>query len=435
MGTIIYYIIFIVIMGQFILLPNINAQWNNPNSNVFSEDAENSEDAETSACLTCHQKVLDNMRKFTFQHSPIVSNKCSTCHISKDGSDRRVDKAAQNTEEKEDWGKVQRNQFSNEHIVVMGNLSNNSDYRFKIDLEDKKGKKNSSETLSFKPESISKYWTDDETPPTITNVGLVKMDVSVFIEAAIGWETNEFADSKIEYGTIKKYDKSAYSASYYKKHNFKLTGLKHKAIYHYRVTSKDIFGNVAVSEDKTFDTSKMFKEPEIVDNSNEDAQEETSGEEKNKEPKFKALRILKLKPKQEEEEKLDPKKKPLLSKVAVFFIASREVKSIIEFAEGKGEDESGTNLSEEEKHGSWGLLNRRGAGIKVCVKCHKQGVSHPVGVSGRRSGIRIPDDFPTGEGGIITCVTCHMPHGSYLENLARLDFKRGICIKCHKGFM
>lgn len=100
-------------------------------------------------------------------------------------------------------------------------------------------------------------------------------------------------------------------------------------------------------------------------------------------------------------------------------------------SDSESEKKGGGNAaSEDEKHGRGGLKGWREIGIDVCIKCHKQGASHPVGVKGR-GRIKIVNELPTGEGGVVTCVTCHTPHGGKKRYLGRLDFNKGICLLCH----
>ena len=84
------------------------------------------------------------------------------------------------------------------------------------------------------------------------------------------------------------------------------------------------------------------------------------------------------------------------------------------------------------KHG-FGLAPASVSQIDVCVKCHSQGASHPVGIKSNGPKTKIPSELPTIEGGMITCVTCHYPHGGEKKYFARLDFARDLCIACHTG--
>ena len=80
-----------------------------------------------------------------------------------------------------------------------------------------------------------------------------------------------------------------------------------------------------------------------------------------------------------------------------------------------------------------GLAPARYSTIDACKKCHNQNASHPVGVRGNNDKIRTPRDLPTIDNGIVTCVTCHFPHGGKNIYFARMDFKKNMCIKCHIG--
>ncbi|MDT8405436.1 cytochrome c3 family protein [Sulfuriflexus sp.] len=73
--------------------------------------------------------------------------------------------------------------------------------------------------------------------------------------------------------------------------------------------------------------------------------------------------------------------------------------------------------------------------INACYQCHPEstlGTSHPVRLY---SGwdVRIPDDLPTVDG-MLTCVTCHDPHGSEGKMLVRETIKTKLCVACHFKF-
>lgn len=70
--------------------------------------------------------------------------------------------------------------------------------------------------------------------------------------------------------------------------------------------------------------------------------------------------------------------------------------------------------------------------INACYQCHPEsslGTSHPVRLYGGRD-VRIPDDLPTVDG-MLTCVTCHDPHGSDGKMLVREVIKTKLCVTCH----
>lgn len=73
--------------------------------------------------------------------------------------------------------------------------------------------------------------------------------------------------------------------------------------------------------------------------------------------------------------------------------------------------------------------------INACYACHPEstlGTSHPVRLYGGE-GVRIPDDLPTVDG-MLTCVTCHDPHGSAGKKLVREQIITKLCVACHYTF-
>lgn len=72
------------------------------------------------------------------------------------------------------------------------------------------------------------------------------------------------------------------------------------------------------------------------------------------------------------------------------------------------------------------------AAINACYRCHPEsalGTSHPVRLYGGRN-VRIPEELPTVDG-MLTCVTCHDPHGAPGKMLVREIIKTKLCVTCH----
>lgn len=75
--------------------------------------------------------------------------------------------------------------------------------------------------------------------------------------------------------------------------------------------------------------------------------------------------------------------------------------------------------------------------IEVCFDCHQQitsGASHPVRIYSRGPETKIPEDLPTIDGGMITCVTCHAPHAGAGAKLVREKITTKLCVACHYTF-
>jgi hypothetical protein len=103
--------------------------------------------------------------------------------------------------------------------------------------------------------------TGDTTPPIISNVAAAITSSSV----AITWNTNEAADSQVEYGTTTGYGSStSLDSTLVTSHSQTLSTLTPSTTYHYRVRSKDAAGNPAISGDFTFTTASTTSSQNIV---------------------------------------------------------------------------------------------------------------------------------------------------------------------------
>ncbi len=122
--------------------------------------------------------------------------------------------------------------------------------------------------------------------------------------------------------------------------------------------------------------------------------------------------------------------KPLRSiggKLGIVVTVNRPVKVTLNALEDKNQGLT----SKLERHGK-GFISPKATRIDVCVGCHNQGISHPVGITANTHTTKIPEGLPTLPGGIITCNTCHTPHGGNKKFLARIDFKdTTMCAQCH----
>ncbi|MGD9094040.1 MAG: DUF4082 domain-containing protein, partial [Anaerolineales bacterium] len=90
---------------------------------------------------------------------------------------------------------------------------------------------------------VFEYSTEDTTPPVISNVVATPAPDG---SAIITWDTDESADSLVEYGTDPgTLDQSAYDAAMVTSHSVTLPSLAPNTTYYYRVTSTDAASNSA----------------------------------------------------------------------------------------------------------------------------------------------------------------------------------------------
>ncbi|OGS27734.1 MAG: hypothetical protein A2297_00305 [Elusimicrobia bacterium RIFOXYB2_FULL_48_7] len=92
----------------------------------------------------------------------------------------------------------------------------------------------------------------DTTPPVIS---LVLAQNITQTAAVITWTTDEPATSLVEYGSSANYNKTTtLDSSLATTHSMAITNLVATSVYHYRVISRDTFGNETASVDYTFTT-------------------------------------------------------------------------------------------------------------------------------------------------------------------------------------
>lgn len=346
-----------------------------------------------SPCKDCHSGVKAEDFGLTdiyakndalqFKHSVVEEERCEICHIIKGLKTGRI------------W-QLFSPDAQNEQIFFLKDLSWDRNYKVDLKIRDNIGKEISVNPIQFVPSQVSMHIDDDKIGPLIKNVEVEEIQQKIFIEAVLKWETDEPSNSMVEYGLTSQYGETVSSEKVFaKKHKIAITGLKAGKQYHYRVLSRDVFGNISVSGDFVFDTSEQIGKGESS--------------------------------------KVIDRTKIVVKEISIFRIKeSRDI--YIKLASDKPIMVNLTLLepAEIDKHG-FGLVPPKFSMIDACIKCHSQGASHPVGIRSKGPKTKVPSELPTIEGGIITCVTCHYAHGGNKRYFARLDFQRDMCVACHTG--
>ena len=92
----------------------------------------------------------------------------------------------------------------------------------------------------------------DTTPPGIFNVAAIASTTT----ATVTWATDETATSQLNYGLTTNYTSTTtLDTNLVTAHSINLTGLSTNTLYHYRIRTKDAFGNERISGDFTFTTA------------------------------------------------------------------------------------------------------------------------------------------------------------------------------------
>ena len=347
----------------------------------------NAKNAKDLNCRSCHKNIYEKALTSPYQH-PIVAEGCNICH-------------------KEDKGQPKETnliRFSittpvalNEVILHIKNIEKQKRYRLKLVLQDEYGNRS---------DPIEKEMSYNKAPDLTGKIQPVKAlkEVQVkevkkgpYVKALITWFTDSPSTTAVEYwiknGKQRPYFNS-YNDIYSWEHRIELHRLKHKSRYIYRVKSRDLFGNVLSSEEATIDTSKEI------------SPSETSEGDKNMPPSIKSITLFRLKDQQG---------------LFLWIETNKPAYCDVSLKEAKEEKVNPVHKFRINKY----------ATIDVCLECHSFNVSHPVGMKAKGEHVRTPTDLPTIDDGIITCVSCHYPHGSEMPFLGRIDFKADLCLKCH----
>ncbi len=325
--------------------------------------------------------VYAEMEGYRFTHDGVLE-RCSICHILQDaaGGSRLWELGPFSPQKRQ--------------VFFLYGLSMDRSYDVELSID---GVPSGAAAFTFRPYDVAVRG-NDHRPPRIDNVRVAGLRAAVFYEATIRWETDEPALSIVEYGRASGYGERVVSSGVYRTdHSVKIGGLG-VGVYHYRIIARDVFGNAAVSDDLTFDTASHYNE-------NSDSTATSKRTSSSARPAFELYRI------------------DSTADTYIEVRADTPVDLHLKVSEGVGIG----------KHGM-GLAPARLSHIAACRLCHLPvTLSHPVGIrSGDNTAVAVPTGLPTIEGGVVTCVTCHGPHGGDEIYYSRLDIEGDPCGACHK---
>lgn len=370
-----------------------------------------------SVCVSCHQDVYEEGLSNFYQHPSFEEKQCEKCHL--EGSIVSVDSSTLSREILRPVV-VSYPEYLAEHTILLKGLVYRATYDITIALQDISGNKVKKEFNGVVPENVEDIRRDDKKPPKISGVEVGPVVKGVFLEVTITWETDEPSTSCVEYGFSDQYGRrTPEDNALVRQHSVNIHELEGGRGYHFRVVSRDIFGNEAVSEDFGFNTGKTQPLPSDIEKKGAD-QKGNRGLAINRAETF------------------------LLNSDLGLYLETTEPSSVrveyLKVEEPSPEEEPQVRAVtiSEDNHPELREKNSKALTIDACYQyeCHPPedlGISHPVGI-GASEKTKVPDDLPTLEGGVLTCVTCHFPHGGSRRYFARKEITRDICISCHEGY-
>ena len=126
------------------------------------------------------------------------------------------------------------------HAVTLTGLTPNQGYHYEITAVDVDGNATPSGDKTFRA-----YY--DTAPPVIGGINVTVSGNT----ATVTWTTDELATSQVDYGTTNVYGTTAENAALTMAHSMVIGNLSAESSYHFQVSSADVNGNTAVSDDQT----------------------------------------------------------------------------------------------------------------------------------------------------------------------------------------
>jgi peptidoglycan hydrolase-like protein with peptidoglycan-binding domain/phosphodiesterase/alkaline phosphatase D-like protein len=152
------------------------------------------------------------------------------------------------------------------HAVTLSNLTQNTEYHYRIISSDEVGNETITSDETFMTEAVSVGVTvqtpADATAPVVSGVGSVTLGIT---DATLAWTTNELSVSTLEYGMTQSYGLHAtLSVTAGLTHTATLTGLTGGTTYYYCIHATDLSSNTTNSCPHSFTTEPVGTIGEII---------------------------------------------------------------------------------------------------------------------------------------------------------------------------
>lgn len=365
-----------------------------------------------------------------YLHTPFAQQSCAKCHLAEQKTSPGA-KSASGTSQKK---RVKRSNIAwlgetsivdTEHVFLLP-----GDKAGKILVVESKGGAAPRQVIEIPLLAELEELEDSGRQPTISEVKVLRVKRDVFLSVTIGWTTDTLTDALVLYGDGKLTQTSKPGKRLGYRHQVVLYDLKPDQSYRFKVVSTDLFGRRQQSEALTFSTEKPLMPEQMAESGQ--LVLTVSGEQ----PSLPIEGALAKKASQTAVAgrflRHDRDYLLVLSlgrPAAVFVGTSGDVRQqqtgSIPAAQADRVQASHTGLN--------GMSERS---IGACRNCHRNQArtTHPVNVY-PKPDMTIPREYPTLPDGRITCASCHLPHASDNEYLARKPGKRELCIGCHQDMI
>lgn len=357
-----------------------------------------------SQCCDCHQQVCEEADASRYVHAPVRSRQCGICHLAPGAASGSQGRAAAENRQGMHWLAGNPAPAARHFFLLPRTLAGN-----KVLLTaEGPGRKILRTEMQLPPWEEAEELAASAGVPEITALRVVEIKQGVVLSARIAWQTDRVADSAVLYGEKELDRNSGGHQVFGTEHEVLIAGLLPGKTYRFSAVSRDLFGSKAASPVMTFSTRAFFNAP---------------GTEKGKDG---------------EKVRLSAKFFRAPDRLLVRFTANQPVALRLgTYGNPRTEAATGEERPGSPPAGHPPLANPRFLNIEVCYTCHAgtKGVrSHPVDVFPKK-GMRIdPGEYKLIEGGRITCMSCHIPHGANNEYRLVRAGKKLLCLGCHANF-
>jgi phosphodiesterase/alkaline phosphatase D-like protein/ribosomal protein S27E len=145
-------------------------------------------------------------------------------------------------------------EFASEHSIALTDLAASTTYHFQVHSRDRIG----NAPAYAGPFDFATAAAPDTAPPVITGLSVSGITDRL---AVVNWTTDEWADSRVDFGLDAKYGFQSVDAKMTLRHSVLLSGLQPLTTYHFRANSSDSSGNSAQTPDRSFTTQAS---PDII---------------------------------------------------------------------------------------------------------------------------------------------------------------------------
>ncbi|MBU1714722.1 MAG: hypothetical protein KKG70_03835 [Proteobacteria bacterium] len=354
-------------------------------------------------CLDCHDDIWEEGMAQSFIHAPFQEQQCQACHVA---APFKRGKRLDNKQERSEIKWIARNSSPAEVHWFKFSVPEDHGTIF-IEADGNLGKSVQDKVQLPSLDGLPRY-DNDHQAPKISKVRVLEVERGLFVSATIGWETDEIANSTVNYGINKLNIVSPRESTLVTHHRVTLSGIKSSKTYQFQVVSEDLFGNKSTSEVFSLSTAKTF----------------SSADEQSLAPIQDVIKIGM-------DTELFQSDGEYLAKITANQSVKLGLGSIPNTFRNPTYVED-VNTSEDIKHVL--IYNELNLNILICYSCHRkyqESMSHPVDVYPKR-GMVIPPEYTTLADGRITCMSCHQRHASNLDNRLIKASNRELCRGCHK---